>query len=51
VHWLRFKLTTDQIARFRCGSERVMLGLSHANYGHMAVLSAEARSALARDFA
>jgi len=51
VHWLRFKLTADHIARFRCGSERVVLGLSHTNYGHMAVLSVEARSALAKDFA
>ena len=51
VHWLRFKLTADQIDRFRGGSERVVLGLSHPNYGHMAVLTAEARSALAKDFA
>jgi len=50
VHWLRFKLTADQIARFRNGSARVVLGLSHPNYGHMAVLTAEARSALAGDF-
>ncbi len=50
VHWLRFKLTADQIARFRCGSERVVLGLSHPNYGHMAILTAAARSALAKDF-
>jgi len=49
VHWLRFKLTRDQIARFR--SERVVLGVSHPNYGHMAVLNAESRAALARDFA
>jgi len=50
VHWLRFKLTAGQIARFKSGSERVVLGLSHKNYGHMAVLSAEARAALAKDF-
>jgi Protein of unknown function (DUF3501) len=50
VHWLRFKLTADQIARFRNDSERVVLGLSHPNYGHMAVLTAEARTALAKDF-
>jgi len=50
VHWLRFKLTKDQIARFKSGSERVVLGLSHKNYGHMAVLSAETRAALAKDF-
>ena len=50
VHWLRFKLTADQIARFRDEGERVVLGVSHPNYGHMAVLSAPARSALAKDF-
>lgn len=49
VHWLRFKLTGEQVARF--GGERVVLGLSHPNYGHMAVLSAETRAALAKDFA
>jgi len=49
VHWLRFKLSRDQIARF--GGERVVLGVSHPNYGHMAVLSADSRAALAKDFA
>jgi hypothetical protein len=51
VHWLRFKLTADQIAHFKNSSERVVLGVSHPNYGHMAVLTAEARAALAKDFA
>jgi len=51
VHWLRFTLTREQIARFRGGSEKVILGISHKNYGHMAVLSAESRDALAKDFA
>ena len=51
VHWLRFKLAADQIAHFKNGTERVVLGVSHPHYGHMAVLSAEARTALARDFA
>ena len=50
VHWLRFKLTADQIAHFRNGTERVVLGVSHPHYGHMAVLSTEARTALAKDF-
>jgi len=50
VHWLRFKLTKDQIAHFREGTERVVLGVSHPHYGHMAVLTAEARTALAKDF-
>ena len=49
VHWLRFTLTREQIARFR--SERVVLGVSHPNYGHMAVLNADSRAALAKDFA
>lgn len=49
VHWLRFKLTQEQIARF--ANERVVLGVSHPNYGHMAVLNAESRAALAKDFA
>ena len=51
VHWLRFKLTADQIAHFRNGTERVVLGVSHKNYGHMAVLGIETRAALAEDFA
>ena len=51
VHWLRFKLTGEQIARFKAGSDRVVLGLSHPHYGHMAVLPAEVRAALAKDFA
>jgi hypothetical protein len=50
VHWLRFKLTPDQIAHFRNSSERVVLGIAHPNYGHMAVLTAETRAALAKDF-
>src|SRR4051812_44582917 len=40
VHWLRFKLSKEQIARFRDSGERVVLGLSHPHYGHMAVLTA-----------
>jgi hypothetical protein len=51
VHWLRFRLTPQQIAQFRDPAVRVVLGISHKNYGHMAVLSAETRAALAKDFA
>ena len=50
VHWLRFRLTGQQIVHFRNGTERVVLGVSHKNYGHMAVLTAETRAALAKDF-
>ena len=48
VHWLRFKLTPELIARFKTG--RVVIGIGHKNYGHMAVLHDETRAALARDF-
>src|SRR5258708_5452906 len=44
VHWLRFKLTKEQIARF--AGERVVLGVSHPNYGHMPVRNAYARATL-----
>ena len=48
VHWLRFKLAPDLIARFK--TARVVIGIGHKNYGHMAVLSDETRAALARGF-
>ena len=48
VHWLRFKLTKEQKARFVTG--KVVLGLSHRDYGHMAVLTDETKAALAKDF-
>jgi len=51
VHWLRFSLTPDQIARFRDGPDKVVLGVGHRNYGHMAVLGADTRAALSKDFA
>jgi len=49
VHWLRFSLTPEQKRRFL--TERVVIGLSHRNYGHMAVLGDETKTALAKDFA
>jgi len=48
VHWLRFKLTPDQIARFK--QARVVIGVEHKNYGHMAVLGEDTKAALAKDF-
>jgi hypothetical protein len=50
VHWLRFKFTPAQIAAFKDGAEPVVIGTSHANYGHMAVMPANVRAALAKDF-
>jgi len=51
VHWLRFSFTPAQIAAFRAGTEPVVIGMTHANYGHMAVMPPAVRAALARDFA
>jgi hypothetical protein len=50
VHWLRFKLTPEQIKSFREGGEQIVLGIAHDNYGHMAVISSQSRAALAKDF-
>ena len=49
VHWLRFKFTPEQVARFKSG--RVVIGIDHPHYGHMAILTEDARAALAKDFA
>ena len=38
VHWLRFTFTPAQIAAFKSGDERVVIGIGHPNYGHMAVM-------------
>ena len=50
VHWLRFKLTPEQITRFGNGMEQVVLGVAHKNYGHMAVVTDAVRTALSKDF-
>lgn len=51
VHWVRFSFTPEQIAAFQNSNEAVVLGIAHPNYGHMAVVPAETRAELARDFA
>ena len=50
VHWVRFSFTPKQIAAFKNPSETVVLGLTHENYGHMAVVSPQIRAELAKDF-
>ena len=51
VHWLRFSFTPQQTLAFRRGGERVVLGIAHKNYGHMAVLPEAVCTELAKDFA
>ncbi len=51
VQFLRFPFTPAAIAASRSGAGDVVVGFDHPNYGHMAVMPAAVRQALARDFA
>ncbi len=51
VHFVRFPFSAGQIAEFRREGARIVLGLDHPEYGHMAVLPEPVRAALAGDFA
>jgi len=50
VQFVHFRLTPAQIAAFKSPGARVLLGLSHPNYSHMAVVPEGMRAALAADF-
>lgn len=50
VQFVHFPFTDAEVAAFREPNARVILGLSHPNYSHMAVLSEATRAALAEDF-
>ena len=50
VHWVRLRFTPDDIAAFKNPDERIVLGMAHPNYGHMAILPPETRAELAKDF-
>jgi hypothetical protein len=51
VHFLRFPLTAEQIARFRDPATSILIGCSHDQYSHLAGLSPATRAELAKDFA
>jgi hypothetical protein len=51
VQFVHFPFTQAQIDAFRQPNARAILGLSHPNYSHMAVMSETTREALAGDFA
>jgi hypothetical protein len=51
VQFIRFPFTPAEIAAFRGGAGDVIVGFDHPNYGHMAVMPAAVRQALAHDFA
>ena len=50
VHFVHFPFTAEQIARFRAPGTEVVVGFSHENYGHMAVMPEAVRATLAKDF-
>ena len=50
IHFLRFPFTRPQIEAFRTDGARVILGIAHPRYDHMAALPERIRAALAADF-
>jgi hypothetical protein len=50
VQFVHIPFTKPQIEAFKAPGAQVVLGLSHPNYGHMAVLSDTVRAELGRDF-
>ena len=51
VHFLHFAFTPEQVAAFKVPGTQIVAGITHAKYGHMAILPEESRAALAEDFA
>lgn len=50
VHFLHFPFTPAQIEKFRNPKVRVMIGISHEHYNHLAVIDGASRASLAADF-
>ena len=50
VHFLHFDFEAEQIAAFNEADTKVILGIEHQNYAHMAALGAETKASLANDF-
>jgi hypothetical protein len=50
VHFLRFALQPQHIARFRDPATEILIGCSHERYSHLAGLSPATRAELTRDF-
>ena len=49
VHFIRFRLDDEAVHRFKTAGTRVVLGFTHPNYSHMAVVPDIVRAALAED--
>lgn len=50
IHFLHFPFNASDIENFHAPDSDILIGIEHENYGHMAVISADSRAALARDF-
>jgi hypothetical protein len=50
VQFIHFAFTPQQIAMFREPNRQVVIGFSHPEYSHMAVLPEATRAALSKDF-
>jgi len=50
VHFVHFRFTPEQIAKFRLPETQVMVVIAHENYHHMAVMQPQVKEALAKDF-
>ena len=50
VQFIHFPFTKEQIEKFRVPGTQVVIGFSHPNYGHMAIMPESVRETLAQDF-
>ncbi|MEK9673656.1 MAG: DUF3501 family protein [Rhodospirillaceae bacterium] len=50
VQFIHFPFTDDQAEKFKAPGTEVQLRISHAKYGHIAILPEDTRKALASDF-
>jgi hypothetical protein len=50
VQFIHFPFTAQQIAMFREPDRQVVIGFSHPEYSHMAVMPEIIRAELAKDF-
>lgn len=49
VHFMRFPLSPDQVARFRDPATQILVGCGHEAYSHLAGLTPATRAELSRD--
>lgn len=51
VHFMHFPFPPEAIAAFRDAAQEAVIAFAHPEYGHMAVIPADVRVELAKDFA